>query len=412
VGYQAEDRELSLYTNFNLLVDSDSDEKFLQSVELVTGARDIYGYTTPINLLDILDISGIQTAIPCLYRSTTDNRELAKAIGISWMQGHSYAYTYGLPNDNRVFDLMVYLELFLSGINDEITPRFDYCGNNITGSVITVAQLQDLENGITATVNALDEWVSPTPYALLIANNGPFPEGADDTVGGMTLDLANPYYDIINRTPTGLTGYVERPIIPLMAADPNAYLKDTLVYDPLSIVYYKATYRRGTDLIPNFSNLASKNSGEAAVIVSEQVSLDNGNMLFPVYGLLASAVNYYNTARRVAARPKVTRFQQIQIGMPGVQTLWPTEEQSAEDAALNRRAQLLQDQNYVLLFDSDGSGGLSAAERVNLEKAVQAQALIARKAVGTALYTAALADYNDAASATNSLSTILRTYLL
>lgn len=82
------------------------------------------------------------------------------------------------------------------------------------------------------------------------------------------------------------------------------------------------------------------------------------------------------------------------------------------DAGLNRRAQLLRDSTYLQQFDLDFSHSLSSTELVAAEKAIQAEMLTAREAVGLSLYNAVNAQFIAADSITDTLAAVLRPYLL
>lgn len=411
-----------IQTNYSLLVTPDSDPNFLQQIESITGSKESYGFNTPINVVDVLDRLGLEPALNCLFYATTDIVALSQVIAIAWVQAHLYAYVAALPNDSRPSDLMYYLELYLQSGN--VTPRFDYCGRDLTGpGLIPLTQLTDLETTIQATVDALPTLQQTTSYTIMVFNAGPLTDTQyANAVGGniVSLDRAHPINDPAIQIPTGTIGYTEQPFSAL-TSNPDVFVNVNFTYDPASRIYYAAQWKNinvngtGTSIIPAFGNLAAQGIGTAAVLASRQVTEGVGFYLSQICNAIRVAIANYNQQQLTLLGPKRSRYQQFSAGIPAVgsgNAGWDADGQAVMDAGLNRRAQLLRDSTYLQQFDLDFSHSLSSTELVAAEKAIQAEMLTAREAVGLSLYNAVNAQFIAADSITDTLAAVLRPYLL
>lgn len=411
-----------IQTNYSLLVTPDSDPNFIQQLESITGAKESYGFNTPINVVAVLDALGLEPALTCLFYATTDIIALSQVVAIAWVQAHLYAYSAALPDDSRPSDLMYYLELYLQSGN--VTPRFDYCGRDLTGpGLIPISQLTDLETVIQATVNALPTLQQATTYTIMVFNAGPLTDVQyANMVGGdiIAVDRNHPINDPAIQIPTGTTGYTEQPFT-AMSSNPDVFVNATFTYDPNSRVYYAARWKNqsvngsGTSIIPAFGNLAAQGIGTAAVLTSRQVTEGVGYYLSQICNAIRVAIANYNQQQLTILGPKRSRYQQFAAGIPAVgsgNAGWDADGQTVMDAGLNRRAALLRDSVYLQQFDLDFSHSLSSTELVAAEKAIQAEMLTAREAVGQSLFNAVNAQFIAADSITDTLAAVLRPYLL
>lgn len=408
-----------IQTTYRLLIDDDTDPRFTQQIEALTGAKEVYGFDTPINLTTILDGCGLETALTAFFRATVDVSALAQVIAINWVSAHLYAYQAALPNDTRPFDLMYYLTLFLQ-TDGTVPPRVDYCGNDLGGvGLIPANQLEDLENNIQATIDALDLSRAQTVYTMLILNNGPLTDvQAASALGGNVISISRvAVVDNAKQVPLSMPGYVEQPITAAITANPDAFLTQPITYTPDSPFYYIIKYQnQSTDTqLVNFTNRAGQEIGQAAIYASQQVREGSGDLLTLIYNQIRVGVSDYNTGQRILLKPQLARYNQWTTGMPSVGSgipEWDTDGQAVQDVGLNIRAQLLRDPAFLATFDTDGSGGLSAAERIVCEKSIQARMLLARNAAAQTLYDAVNAKFQALAGVTDTLSAIFRTYLV
>lgn len=411
-----------IQTTYNLLIDSDTDPNFISQMESVTGARQAYGLNTPINVSTVLDALGLEAALTCFYRSTTDNAELSKVIGLAWVNAHVYAYNAVFPSDSRVSDLMYYCSLFLQ--SGPTPPRFDYCGRDLTGpGLIPLSTITDLAAAIQATVNGLPTTQGATVYQVIIFNSGPLTDQQYANALGnniIALDRNHPINDPAIQTPTGTVGYTEQPIANI-TTNPDVFVNAQFTYDPASRVYYVASWQNqstggtGTHTIPAFGNQAALGLGTAAVFASQQVSSNSGFLLAQICNQIRVGINSYNSQQLTLLAPKRTLYQQMANGMPVANTGNPTFDADAQtvlNAGLNRRAALLRDQTYLTQFDTDFSHSLSSAELVNAEKAIQVEMITARKLVAQALYDAVNAQFLALDTVTDTLAAVMRPFLL
>lgn len=411
-----------IQTTYTLLNSADVDPNFLQQIQSITGSQSSYGYDTPINVVDVLDALGLEPALTCFIYATTDTTALSQVIGIAWVRAHLYAYLAALPNDARVGDLMYYLDLYLqSGV---VTPRFDYCGRDLTGpGLIPLSQLTDLETAIQATVDALPTLQQTTTYTLLVFNSGPLTDlQYANALGGniISLDRDNPVNDPAIQVPAGTTGYTEQPISAI-GSNPDVFVNAQFTYDPTSKVYYSAKWKNenvdgsGQSIIAAFGNLAAQGIGSAAVLASRQVTEGVAHYLSQICNAIRVAITNYNSQQLTVLGPKRSRYRQFADGIPATGSgipEWDTDGQTVMDAGLNRRAELLRDQTYLAQFDTDFSLSLSSTELVAAEHAIQAEMLTTRKAVGLALYNVVNAQVLSADTITDTLAATLRPYLL
>lgn len=409
-------------TTFRLLGadQSDTDPTLIALVEGVTGAWGVYGLDTPINVLNILDKAGLETAITCFYASLTDNRDLAKNIGIALAQGHLYAYLNALPNDTRLFDLLYYCSLYLQTVGVGVTPRTNYCGDPVGSSgPVSLAQIIDVASRIQTTINGLNLVGIIPIYTMMISSNGPFSDASFATaIGNQIISIlrGSPINDPANQIPTGLAGYTPTPLSQL-SSNPDAFLTNNINYDPFSPVFYVAKIQyQNPNIVPvNYTNRAALGIGTAAIMASQQVSQNNGMMLNLICNQIKSAITDYDATNRQTLDPQLTYYQQLARGVPAGTTgiaQWDIDGKAVMDAGLNRRAQLLRNQTYMSQFDTSGTGTLNAADRITAEKAIQKEMLSTRIATATPLYNAVFTSYLAFTVQTDQVSSILRTYLL
>jgi hypothetical protein len=411
-----------IQTTYNLLIDDDTDSNFIQQMESITGAKEVYGLDTPINLIDVLDNLGLEPTMTCFYRSTTDNTELSKVIGIAWVNAHNYAYAATLPDDSRVNDIMYYCSLYLQ--EGAITPRVDYCGNDLTGpGLIPLSQITDLAASILATISALPLIQQATSYLMLIANTGPMTDAQYNSYlnGGQVIAInRTPIIDPAIQVPNGTTGYTEQSISAL-SSNPDVFVNVNFTYTSDSTYYYLATWQNqstngsGTSIIPAYGNRSAYEIGQAAIYASQQITDDTGFLLAQICNQIRVAIADYNQQQLSLLAPKRSRYQQFASGIPATGSgiaEWDADGQTVMDAGLNKRAELLRDPAFLATFDTDFSGSLSSAELVNAEKAVQAEMLTARKAAGQALYDAVNAQFVALDTITDTLAAVMRPYLL
>jgi len=413
---------MPIYTNYTLLTaDEDYDTLMIQQIEGFTGAKEIYGFGTPINLVDILDNCGPEITLNCFANATTDTSELGKVIAIEWVKAHVYAYALALPGDSRPFDLMYYLELFLAGENDQIPERLDYCGNNLSGSgLITTNQLEDVENNIQAAIDALSLDRDETIYTMVVQNNGQMTEEQYAAqLGGniISIDRGNEINDPAWAIPNGTPGYIEQNTATILASNPDYFLQTEFSYDAASPYFYVIRYQQqgGGNVLVNFAKRGAQSIGEAAIFTSQQVREDTASLLPTIFNAVRSGVEDYNAAQRVNLKPKLTRYQQFANGLPAINSgvpEWELDGQAVYDAGTNVRAALLRDASFLATFDVDSSGTLNAAERLAAELGLQDAVLNARRAAGQALYDDVFALFQSFTGTTDTLVSIFRTYLL
>lgn len=409
-------------TTFNLLSTADVDLNFIQRLEGVFGSQSAYGTDTPIPVYQVLDALGLEPAITCFLSAQQDILDISKLIGIAWVNAHSYAYTAALPGDTQVSDLMYFCGLFLQ--EGTAPPRFDYCGKDLTGpGLIPVSMITDVAATIQVKINTLPTVQQATIYTLVIQTTGIITDAQYNSMfGGLLIALNRPapINDPALQIPTGTVGYTEQPISAI-ASNPDVFVNVTFQYASTSPVYYTAEFQNqsvngsGNTNIAAYGNRAAVEIGNAAILASQQVTNNIGFFISQIASQIRVGIADYNQQQLSTLAPKRSRYQQFATGEPAIGSgiaAWDADGQTVMDAGLNRRAQLLRDQTYMAQFDTDFSGSLSAAELVAAEKAIQAEMLTARKAVGLALYNAVNAQFLAANTISDTLAAVMRPYLL
>src|SRR5690606_5294147 len=122
-----------MFTTFNLVTPSEN-TLLVQRLEDMTGSRFAYGLDTPIQLVDIRNSLGLETASTLLAYANEDPLEASKNIAIGWVNANASLWNVLFPNDNRLVDLVYYCQQYLANSGPTSVPRVDYCGDDIPGS--------------------------------------------------------------------------------------------------------------------------------------------------------------------------------------------------------------------------------------------------------------------------------------
>lgn len=417
-----------MYVLYATLDDGTGDNNaLLAQVEILTGNRTAYGYNTPINLPDIVDVCGPQIAISCLPYAAQAYIPTAQIIGIEMVKAMNSVWSTIFPDDSRPFDLLYYLELILSDQNTVIPNRLDYCGEDLGGSVlIPDSQLEDILTNLQAKMDALDYSGDFTPFVFFMGNHGPLTPTqlaswrSNESHVITDESVANPIIDRSQSVITSVSGiYVERPIADAIAMD--QYVNDTFNYDVAQTEYY---YKTMVQRLPNtlavengvygYKNTAANWYFKALRLATLQIINDTGVNLSSIYTYLRNAQADFNNYQQQLARPRLTTVNQLGNGLIPVEGSGDTDidaaGQAVRDAGKNRRAVLLRDASYVVLFDANSSGGISAAERITMENAVSVEMRTARQAAA-ATYTADFKSQFDAYSGSpDNLGVIITLY--
>lgn len=416
-----------IQTTYRLLdvLDPNTDTVFIQSIEGITGAWQSYGLDAPINVVNILDTCGFDTALAAFYRATTDVSTLALIIGVALCQAHLYTYTSVFPNDYNAFNLLYLCNLYLSTLGTG-TERVDYCGNSLgANSAVTTAQIADLASNIQTAAGALSLAGSYPTYAMAIGNSGGYitPEQIANQVGGIliSIDSSNPIIDPANADIRGISGYVSLPTSSSLASDPNYFLKlmKSLNYNLAnSDVYYIGIFQPAPTsgyTPPNYSNLAAQEFATVINLAAQQVISGFGFSLNTIGSILKQAVADYNTNIENLLGSQLARYQQFSNGvwpLNNGNAQWDADGQVILNAGLNAAAADLRDPTFLSRFDTFSSGSLTEAEMVTAMQQVQADMTAARAAAAQPFLTSINNAIAAANTSTDTVNSVFRTYLL
>jgi hypothetical protein len=398
-------------TTYELLDDGTTENENtyrLTQIESITGNRYAYGYSTPINLTDIINQVGTVTGLDCLPYAVEDVNLITQILGVVLCEQYVFIWNSIRPDDSRVPTLLGWMDIILSGENVAGTPRVDYCGRDLTGpALIPDNQILDELTLVETDVDALSLVGSNTLYTLVIQNNGPL---TDEQLASFTdsrlvsIDRDNPYIDPAQSTATSLPGYVPKTIAEAMAQD--SYINDAVAYSGANgSHFYTITYRptQGST-VPNFANLAVQRYFDAVKLAVNQVRFSTAFSLGDIYTQLRSAKAYYNNWQQQNLQPSLTQAGQAYLGrVPSTQAI--------KEAGINARVNALRDFAFVSSFDVDADGILSAAERLAMENSLFSVMVPAREAVATSIIAALRTQFDAFSSNVDDLTPTIVAYL-
>lgn len=403
-----------LHTTYAQLVGQASVPGLVDTLQGLTGLRAIYGDTTPIYILNVMDSLGLTMAVTCLEGVAENTSSIQKIVAMEMVKAHTLPWDNVFPG--QLQNLLYQADqLLLSSLPEEL--RYDYCGDLIPGgsptpAVALASAIEDLEAVIaeidlTPVVYTYYTWVAWQPLAS-------YRDGTDLIVPGAVLWATKTTDNLVNPVPEAksITWYLPQNIDAMLATDAFLAQSDKISSYATSKSYLVKCKKEITSIEPNPANKAAVELGLAAVEATQLV-LGNPASLITVISHIILAYSYLEASTRLDFGPKLARFRDLgRGGFPQVVNPdWAADEQAVIDAGLNLRAARLRDAAYVKSFDLDLSGTLTVTEVLAMETAIRTEMLAARNAKGVELCTllsAGLAELN----VRDTLATLFRPYLM
>jgi hypothetical protein len=402
-------------------------------IEGFTGARQVYGIDTPINILDIID--NVSLTVGLLALSYADAQVVCENIAIACLRGNMDPWFVG---DTRLSNLLDDAEMYLNTKDTPGTPKLDSCGDPVPGfyGVIPVGKLTDEVNSIVASAGALDLTtgvVYSQSYWLL--QSSPYSPAqvaywqAQAILGGYTIDLTGlNTIDPVNNTAQTIPDYSDTPISEL-STNPNLFFNDSATFDAQTpsgtqygLLIHQPINQSGAPPV-SYTNTAVQMLvdalGQLILMLTQNVNL--------LTGIVSETQDYmlqYATEQRLRMGPEISRLNEIGITgifpMPTNDPNNAVDEQLIINAGLNERNNLLHDSTYITSFssnainDTDPNATLTAQDRANLENAVRAQMKAVRLSTAAALQASLQAQYDalDQLSSDARIINLITPYLL
>lgn len=394
---------------YRQLIPMDTDYPGVSSqIEGFTGARQVYGLDTPINVLDIIDNVSLAVGLHAL--TYADVPIVCAHIAIACLRGNMDPWFAG---DTRLTNFLDALETYLATQDNPATPKLDSCGDPVPGfyGVIPVSQLTDALASITASSDALDlnagvvytysYWrLNTVPYTL--AQIAYWQEQA--VLGGYTVDLMNTL-DAIAGPARALPGYVTQSITNALLANPDTFINDSAAFDVQGPPDAQTSHSYGflthipidqSDATPvSYLNTAIQmlvaRLAALLIMITEDV-----NLLSSITSATQTYMSQYSSEMRLQLGPTISRLHELSITGVFPNSNDPNiaaEEQLIINAGLNERSNLLHDVAYITSFSNDGVL-LTGTERSTLETAVRVQMKAARMSTAASLLAARQAQYD------------------
>ena len=413
---------------YRQLIPMDTDYPGISSqIEGFTGARQVYGIDTPINILDIIDNVSLAVGLRALEYAGVQT--VCEFVAIACLRGNMDPWFAG---DTRLSNLLDDTEMYLNTKDTPGTPKLDSCGdpvpgfygaiplNTLTDELAAIKLSSDALNLLAGTVYEHSYWlIQSMPYTPdQIAY-----QQAQAAIGGYIVDLAGVNVtDPVDNVAQPIPGYVTQNITSDLLLNPNTFFNDSATFDAQNpsgtnygLLIHVPINQSGAPPV-SYTNTAVQMLvdalGQLIVMITQNVNL--------LSGIVSETQNYmyqYSTEQRLKLGPEISRLNEI--GITGIFPL-PTndpnnavDEQSIINAGLNTRNDLLHNQTYITSFSSDGLT-ISASDRASMENDVRAQMKSVRLSTAQSLLAGLQAQYDalDQLSSDARIVSLITPYLL
>lgn len=387
-----------LYTTFQILEDSEENSGLIQRIEEVLGSRVSYGMNTPIPMTSLSAI-GLEVASTAIVYSVDDPNEASKTIAIEWLRANQGVWNNEYPGLPYILDILYFLEQYRLNTGTTQDPRLDYCGDPIPGSDANVflAQINDLITVLTSLRDSIDpaDYTAPQ-YETYFYNSVSLPHGS-----GWTVEPTN-YIDPVGSSISDLPGYTTRSVAELQAED-GLVTQTGFEYDPNN----RRRFDRAVYVRPNEEFEQTLDQGKMAIrayidavlLTAQWVTGTTTAALATIYRLIDRSYRLYADQQQIELDPLLSRVREIaNLGdSPAITGIpeWQQYIDAIMNEELNLRASLLRDPIFVNDYgDTDLSGFLTKAERINLEMEVNRRRRTVRRDKAREVYATLLAQYN------------------
>ncbi len=381
---------MTLYTTFNTILNAMENATTYQKwiEDKLTGNRNLYGLDTPIYLLDVLNVMGIQDAITLLDCCVQDVSALRKIIGMDIaraFQGPWQAYTDG-ADVGKLDNLLTFAERCMDSQETD-TTRYDYCGDPIPGSGdVTSAQVDAL---IAQIQGIYDTWtyestVQPI-YTWVAAGYSPKTNDDIPSWQQSTWTYEEEYHpDWFSSTiySSAVSFIYTRDIAQSLADDPDEFYKLSIqlqqnMTDQATFFYQRVKIwprGSGTAIVVHEAQ-AAKYAALASIAAARMTAKDIGSLSTIVLYCQRAQMHTDSAAYRTRSRAllRTRELQALLMPYPAFPEDDPAYaiEKDIIDQAQVLRAELFRDQAFIEQYDSNYDGDLSASEFLNLEKGVR-----------------------------------------
>ena len=380
-----------IYTTYSLLAGADT---LMDRLEGMTGARGVYGFNTPINMVDINNGIGLETATAVMPYAADDPTEVSKTIGIEWVKASLDVWNRLYPGDTRIFDMMYFTEQYRLASNTT-EERVDYCGDPIPGggADINLAQINDLRGALIILRDSINPQVYAGPIYETYFQNTPddaLQHMVDLNQGYLSYDTT-PMTDDVRSTVDNIPGYV--PGTTASKINDDALISDTATYDPNNTFEFKRVNYQppGGDGAYDPRKQAAVNMIEAAILASDMSTNRAFAALTTIFTYITLA--YYNFAQneKINYGPILSKLRDVgSLGLSPPLTaradFQPYMDQ-IRSSELDARTTALRDPAFVQQHgDPLNTGFLTLAGRIALENAVRDVMKTARMSKAQELY--------------------------
>jgi hypothetical protein len=421
---------MKYYTTYNTILSGmeEGSEAYIKWIETrITGNRRQYGMDTPIYMVDLLDMSAMPEVATLLDYCVQDTRTIKTIIALELVKGHLGPWLEYTNNDSKLFDLIVFSELYLDS-QQESTIRYDYCGDPIPGSGdVSKAQI----NARIAEIEALyAEWTYTVPAQSIYTwtavgatarTNDPLWGGyVQPGIGTSWVYLTGP--DDAQQDPFNFSYGLSQQILgdlgsanidTMMAGNPDFYYQQSEAIKTAMLGVGVPYYYQRVQIFPRNGAEYGDHLAESARYVA-RAAINAAKMAIRASGCLSTVIlltqqslTEYRSNTYAAATRNFLRINELSSLLMPVPAAPESEPQYAMekqiiDTVYAKRYELLHDINYIKSFDLDFTNSLSDTERFNMEKDVRAQ----MKATALTLVTSIRGGLIDSYTNMNSLDSV------
>jgi hypothetical protein len=413
---------MGLTTSFNLLISAGINQNILTDVEGMTGNRNLYGLDKPIRIIDILNASGIETALSC-FICNEDTRDIEKAIAIEWILANLLPWNAYTGSDAEVLSLVTLCAQYQSA--KLLTPgevRYDYCGVPLDLNLnVAIEQVHTSAVHLQARIDAFPVIKTPENYHRVIFGIRTMPSTFNNgtKIAGPLWDyVPHPNIPSFSQEQTIIDDLVAQGTLLQQSADwYDTYLNNPPIVNSASYNYlasYSPPFGSG-GFHPDYYAEGAYRVAQAAITLATMIIYDTG-VISSVSAALVAAIASYREGESERLHRDVTRLKHLQYS-----TCFPITcfaggcdviDRQIRTAEEEIRRDLLTDLSYVLSFDQSGNRFLSTQERTTMEIDVKAQMLAARQAKAQELYTASQAELTTVLTLTSVREAIFSAHLV
>lgn len=386
-----------IYTTYERL--SSLQGRHIEKLEGYTGPRNIYGMTTPIEF-DPAIVSALGVEFMAIILRFAVQPPPYKTVALRWLESSSEIWDTFYPGDPRFENLIDASWRYMESTGEEQTePRVDYCGNVLPGEGGDV--LEQRLNQLISSFQILLASINPLDYDYPLFefySLGPL----ENLVGGKYVYVEEPpgSTDTFQATIESLPGYSTTSVTQLMENDELVKHTGFEYDDDYNLLRIVFRYDNSPELQYSPANLSKQHLVNAILITANTVLGRDNASLNAIAHFITESYRARGEFERESRLPLLSRIGAIGgFGYSPPWTgfdAWQPYMVEIHNAEMTKRAELLRDLSFVQTYgDTDLSGFLTPAERVNLEKEIQKRVVQARKEKAQEIQNVLIEEYDS-----------------